>query len=534
MVVEALEIFYSYAHEDEKLREELEKHLSVLKRQGVITGWHDRKISAGQEWKGQIDAHLNSAQIILLLVSADFLASDYCYDVEMKRALERHEWGEACVIPIILRSVDWHDAPFGKLQCLPTDALPVTRWEDRDEAFKNIATGIRTTVETMRQQKQGEAGGGLRLGSANDKRVDMAIVLPGKGQGAGFVARVWSWLTETNMNKLTFIGGFIAVITVGGWTAYTYFFPPDNKPILLIPDTAIEQINKGNKLLNIGRYTEAKEAFQQALKIHPQNDQAAWGLRKAMAWDLHDATFEQEIRDLYQKDPKDAHVNLFWGIFHAANHDVKKAIPYYRQAAQLNPQLAEAHFGLGVLSDQLGQIEAAKEAYVKAVEISQSTAKYRNNLAYLYFKQHDYRTAIEEYGRISNYPLADLEIAKSYWFLGDLERALTSQKQALHRLNDATIMAQPENQDPWYFETGDEGIELNSLDEKKWYATYAQAVTFYLLRRSKDATALINQAKKLQVPHEKDFKDIFTFELKRLVSEQPKFSTQIRSIVKSF
>jgi hypothetical protein len=94
---------------------------------GVIHDWHDRKITAGSEWKGQIDQHLNTAGVILLLVSADFVNSDYCYDIEMKRALERHDKGEARVIPVILRPVgSWQDALFGKLQALPKDGKPVT------------------------------------------------------------------------------------------------------------------------------------------------------------------------------------------------------------------------------------------------------------------------------------------------------------------------------------------------------------------------------------------------------------------------
>src|SRR2546422_9675505 len=105
-------IFYSYAHKDEQLQISLEKHLSTLKREGLISNWHDRKIGAGQEWAGQIDAHLNAAQIILLLISADFIASEYCYDVEMKRALERHEAGEARRFSIILHRVVLSIAPF--------------------------------------------------------------------------------------------------------------------------------------------------------------------------------------------------------------------------------------------------------------------------------------------------------------------------------------------------------------------------------------------------------------------------------------
>jgi hypothetical protein len=136
-------VFYSYSHKDEELRERLETHLKLLKRQGIIQDWHDRRISAGTEWEGQINQYLESAQIILLLISADFLASDYCYDKEMQRALARHEAGEARVIPIMLRSVELTGAPFSKLQALPKDAKPVDTWSNQDVAFTNIAQGIR-------------------------------------------------------------------------------------------------------------------------------------------------------------------------------------------------------------------------------------------------------------------------------------------------------------------------------------------------------------------------------------------------------
>src|SRR2546423_7329297 len=136
-------LFYSYAHEDELLRQHLETHLSLLRRQGLISEWHDRRIAAGTEWKQEIDRHLEMASIILLLISPDFLASDYCYDIEMQRALERHQRGEARVIPIVLRPVDWHTAPFGHLQSLPRDGKPVTEWDNRDAAFRDIAQGIR-------------------------------------------------------------------------------------------------------------------------------------------------------------------------------------------------------------------------------------------------------------------------------------------------------------------------------------------------------------------------------------------------------
>jgi hypothetical protein len=144
-----ISLFYSYSHEDEVLRDQLAKHLSLLKRQGVIASWHDRMIGAGADWKGAIDKNLDEAYIILLLISPSFLASDYCYDIEMKRAIERHDGGTAIVIPVILRSVDWQGSPFARFQVLPKDGKPVTLWSDRDEAFTDVAKGIRRAVEAI-------------------------------------------------------------------------------------------------------------------------------------------------------------------------------------------------------------------------------------------------------------------------------------------------------------------------------------------------------------------------------------------------
>lgn len=149
--IKAVEVFYSYAHEDEHLRRELEKHLSNLRQQGFITEWHDRRIVAGIDWAQAIDTHLNTASVILLLISPDFLASDYCYSVELRRAMERHTNKEAIVIPIILRPVDWKGASFEYLQSLPINAKPITTWSNRDMAFLDVAKGIRNAIETLNQ-----------------------------------------------------------------------------------------------------------------------------------------------------------------------------------------------------------------------------------------------------------------------------------------------------------------------------------------------------------------------------------------------
>jgi hypothetical protein len=139
-------VFFSYSHKDEHLRDQLETHLAMLKRQNVISGWHDRRLIAGTDIDAGIRQELDRASIILLLVSPDFLASDYCYGIEMSRALERQAAGQARVIPVILRPCEWTHAPFGKLLAAPKDGKPVTKWTDPDDAFLDIAKAIRAAV----------------------------------------------------------------------------------------------------------------------------------------------------------------------------------------------------------------------------------------------------------------------------------------------------------------------------------------------------------------------------------------------------
>ncbi len=144
-----IEVFYAYAREDEAWVQELEKHLSLLQRQGIISTWHPRLIAAGADWQHVTDIHFQKASIILLLISPDFLASDYCYGKEMRRALQREQEKGVCVIPILLRPVDWQHAPFAHLRPLPPDATFLTEWPNLDRAFAEVTTGIRRTIENL-------------------------------------------------------------------------------------------------------------------------------------------------------------------------------------------------------------------------------------------------------------------------------------------------------------------------------------------------------------------------------------------------
>ena len=151
-LVSGINVFFSYSHKDKKLRSELEKYLNHLKRQQLIVGWYDGEIEAGKEWEQEIHQHLNEAHIILLLISQDFMVSDYCYDIEMQKALERHETGKAHVIPIILRPAIWESSPIGKLQALPTGAKPIVMWSNKELAFMDVARGIQKAIDKLKDR----------------------------------------------------------------------------------------------------------------------------------------------------------------------------------------------------------------------------------------------------------------------------------------------------------------------------------------------------------------------------------------------
>ncbi len=149
----ALNVFISYSHIDEELKIEITKHLEPLKKLNLIETWHDRKLTPGEEWAKSISKNLQSADIILLLVSIDFINSKYCYDIELEKALELHQQQKATVIPIILRSCLWQHTPFAKLQALPRDGKSLKSFEDIDYALTTISDGLRIAAEKIISQK---------------------------------------------------------------------------------------------------------------------------------------------------------------------------------------------------------------------------------------------------------------------------------------------------------------------------------------------------------------------------------------------
>ena len=303
-----IEVFFSYAHQDEQLRDELAKHLSILQRQGIITAWYDREISAGTEWAGQINEHLNIAQIILLLISADFLASDYCYDIELTRAMERHVAQEARVIPVILREVDWKNAPFGKLQALPKNALPVNNWANRDRAFADIARGICKAVEELKKKVNDSLFAGT-IPITKEQKNNMAehIIHMGSGNSNERIqANYYDTGKKISQNRSVSIGGNAigsAIQTGDSNTASVQF----KQTTLPAPESVniraeIEALRSALAKLESSDRRKIDNAFADAeeelKKPEPDKDEVGQALDRALNYGKKNEEFVQLIEKL--------------------------------------------------------------------------------------------------------------------------------------------------------------------------------------------------------------------------------------------
>ena len=249
-----LKLFYCYTRVDKLLRDELDIHLSSLKRQQLIISWYDGEIGPGCEWEEEINTQLRNANIILLLVTPNFIASDYCYSIEMERALERHKEGTARVIPIILRRTYWDETPFSSLQALPTDAKPVTQWQDRDEAFWDITINIRKTIKEL----------SVLLDSAKQEWLDKGITLRRlKHYEDALVAFDHAIHLDPTYTLAYHNKGYV----LNELKRYEDALIVLDQAIHLDINFALAYHNKGFALENLGRHQEAHIFYKKARKL---------------------------------------------------------------------------------------------------------------------------------------------------------------------------------------------------------------------------------------------------------------------------
>lgn len=175
-------MFISYSHKDEEYKDALLEHMASLRRTGEVEEWHDRKIEPGKNWKNEISQHLHNSTIIIFLISASFINSDYCVEVEAKTAFEKHLKGEALLIPIVIRPTHWNDSEFANIQSLPKDSKPVTTWENADMAWLDVVQGIKVALSEFKPEN-------------NMKK----IINPGSQSDISPTEYIFKWLNDTEI-----------------------------------------------------------------------------------------------------------------------------------------------------------------------------------------------------------------------------------------------------------------------------------------------------------------------------------------------
>ncbi len=341
---EQIEIFCCYAHKDQSYLLDLKKHLAPLLRLQLINNiWYDADIRPGMDWEHEIHKHLNTAQVILLLISPDFMASDYCYGKEMARAIERHDRGEATVIPVIVRPVfyDLAEIPFGKLKALPTDAKPITSWPNSDEAFFTVAQGIHRAIK---------------------ERVSPLPPLPHGGAEAPLLhfASKEQWFDE-------------------GWVnfhaeRYNEALAAFEQALQLDSNFTDAHSSRGDTLYRLKRYEEALSAYEQAIQLDSHHVWAWYGKGDVLRNRRHYDEALKAYERVTELEPGNVWAWREKGDTLRHLKQYEEAIAAYQHALELNPRLSRAYCGRGDALCDLGYYEEALQAYEQALQLGDTSA----------------------------------------------------------------------------------------------------------------------------------------------------------------
>jgi len=477
-----LRIFISYSHQDDELCKQFLDHLSQLEREGLIAPWSDQHLTAGEDWAGAINENLNSAHVVILLVSRGFLASKYCNDVEMDRAIERDQKGETRVVPLILRPCDWKTSRFSRLQALPKGGKPIVDWRTRDHGFLDAVEGLRRLI----QEICNPAPAPVRAVQTTMRR------------------NPWRWAGAS----------ILAAMLLAGWW---------------LSSSSRHYLKQGTDLLNVGRYADARGALEKAKRLNPLSGAAACGLEAVEldAMRSNQVRFERRLGEAKNAYPRCAYVKMLSGDQKYSAKDLKGALTEYQGAVRREPQLAEAYFDMGRILDVEGDPDGALKPYQKAAELSPGTSAYHNNLADLYFRREDYDKAIEEYGQVANFPFAALQAAKIYRLQNKLDDAGGREEDAIRWLQDPSVQRDEQAQ-AWALDvSATQQVRLSVLEEKQCYAELELAMTKFLLGvESRAASAVPTVLGESGKCHSRlrELTDILRWELRRLGNEAPQLT----------
>ena len=359
----SVKVFYCYAREDKLLRDELEKYLGNLRKQNHITSWSDYEINGGKEWTEEIDLKLNAADIILILISPSFMHSEYYYEAEMKRAMQRLNTKDSYVIDIILHPINWEDALISKLQILPDGEKPITIRLNRDEAFYDIARGIGKVInETLKEQWLKESRN-FRITNKFEEAltaIEKAISLDPKCIQAyvekGIIYRKkpckpFEWTDD-------YIGDYDETIALANFNEAIASF---EKVIQLDSTYAQAYYEMATTYYNKKEYQKALVSIDKFIELGPSNSTTY--LRRGLCLNklerLVEAIGAYEIAIQLDPDNADAYVAI--GDTFYALERLEEALQNYKKFVQLNPYQNLVYRNMGKIYETF-----AKRAYYDA------------------------------------------------------------------------------------------------------------------------------------------------------------------------
>ncbi|NOQ65283.1 MAG: TIR domain-containing protein [Methyloprofundus sp.] len=468
-----LKIFCSYAHEDADIMRELRVHLSSLRRKEQIEDWDDRKIPAGGQWAQEIEDQLNTADIVLLLISADFINSDYCMKIETARALQRIEEDNISVIPIFTRECVIEGLSFAGLDGRPKDCAWIAQQSSTDKAYTEVVNAI---SELVRQYH------------ASSKPV-LAFVKPdAKGGGKPPLTR---WLV------------LVLLLSLGYWGAYQYYL-----------DLTAPKINAWDSLLLQGEYAIANNLCTNVQQVDTSyaTAQECLAITQLMLdKTLGSLVFLAQAEAITRNYPDSAYALAVMAEAYAGKEQWHKAEQAYQQALQKQPNFAQAYFGLGQLAHTQKQPKIALEHYQHALKLAPENKRFLHNLASLYVElaqteQADERLtqATENFKQLlqedANLFLPYVEWIEALQLQGKFSEALQLGDALQEKIIIADLWQKPLNKQGWVFKTEQDYVYLRAQGDKQYYIKTQSILSAYALNRIDLAEERLQALSKHRLP----------------------------------